>query len=216
MEETLNNITDGCVFYFVESTDDTTVNWTHRPEECERAEWRSWRDLDERFRRLIKFEESSHSRFRCGFSQRLCSTGVDEGRACQWPNVAALLRGIPSTKRDSAIVKEVGFEGETTDAKGYASWLGTRYRKRVSGEQMSDASAPIVNFIVERAKERAEANATNTDDFRIDDVGAEDIEAAITANEAEVVQTIDRRVVAGATFYEAQEGDDGSVHAYRE
>lgn len=81
---------------------------------------------------------------------------------------------------------------------------------------MSDASAAIVKFFVERAKERAEANAEDTDGFRIDDVGAEDIEAAITANEAEVVQTIDRRFVAGATFYEAGEVDDGSVHAYRE
>jgi len=122
VEETLDEVTDGCVFCFVESTGDITANWTHRPEECERADYRRRRDLDERFRRLIRFEESSHSCFKCGFSQKLCATGVDEGRACQWPNIAAaLLRGIPSTEKGGAIVEEIGFEGETADAKGYAS-----------------------------------------------------------------------------------------------
>jgi hypothetical protein len=58
VEETLDEVADDCVFCFVEATDDTSVSWTHRPEECERADWRTWRDLDERFRRLIKFEES--------------------------------------------------------------------------------------------------------------------------------------------------------------
>jgi superfamily II DNA helicase RecQ len=218
VEETLDEVSDSCVFCFVESTDDVTANWTHRPEECERADYRRWRDLDERFRRLIRFEESSHSCFKCGFSQKLCSTGVDEGSACQWPNVAAaLLRGIPSTRRGSAIVEEVGFEGETADTKGYASWLGTRHGQRIWSELMSNASALIVKFIVERAKIRAEADATDVDDFRIDnDAGSEDVDAADIANEAEAAQTIDRGVVARAANYDIQSVDSRSTYAHRE
>ena len=51
---------------------------------------------------------------------------------------------------------------------------------------MSNASALIVKFIVERAKLRAEADTTDADEFRIDNVGSEDIEAAEMTNEADV------------------------------
>jgi superfamily II DNA helicase RecQ len=220
VEETLDEVADGCVFCFVESTDDRRVDWTHKPEECERAEWRRWRDLDDRFRRLIRFEESSHNCFKCGLSQKLCSTGVDESRACQWPNMAAaLLRGIPSTRQGGAIVKDVGFEGETADAKGYASWLGTRHRQRVWGELMSNASALIVKFVVERAKKQAETDAADANDSRIDHFGSEDNEdneAAEIPNEAEAAQTIDREAVAGAAFHDMESGNDGRAQAYRE
>jgi len=87
---------------------------------------------------------------------------------------------------------------------------------------MSNASALIVKFIVERAKLRAEADTTDADEFRIDNVGSEDIEAAEMTNEADVAQTIDRGVAAlaalstGAAFYDAQGGNDRSSHARRE
>jgi hypothetical protein len=165
VEETLDEVADSCVFCFVESTDKTDVSWTHGPEECESADWGKWKDLDERFRRLIKFEESSHSCFKCGFSQKLCNTGIDENGACQWPNVAAaILRGIPSTKHGGGIVKNVGFEGETADAKEYAKWLGSRHRQRVWGELMSNASALIIEFIVRKAEIQAEAGNKTSED----------------------------------------------------
>lgn len=193
VEETLDEVTDGCVFCFVESTDDTGASWTHNPEECERAEWRTWRDLDERFRRLIKFEESSHSCFKCGFSQKLCETGVAEARACQWPNVAAgILRGIPSTKQGVALVKNVGFEGDTADAKEYAKWLGSRHRQRVWGELMSNASALVVGFIVERTKRQAVTDASHEDDSANDVVALERNEALDTSDEAQPEQMTDR------------------------
>jgi superfamily II DNA helicase RecQ len=165
VEETLNEVADSCVFCFVESTDKAGVSWTHGPEECESADWGKWKDLDERFRRLIKFEESSHSCFKCGFSQKLCNTGIDGNGACQWPNVAAaILRGIPSTKHGGGIVKNVGFEGETADAKEYAKWLGSRHRQRVWGELMSNASALIIEFIVRKAEIQAEAGNKTSED----------------------------------------------------
>jgi superfamily II DNA helicase RecQ len=199
VEETLDEVTDSCVFCFVESTDDAGASWTHNPEECERAEWRRWRDLDERFRRLIKFEESSHSCFKCGFSQRLCNTGVGEDRACQWPNVAAaILRGIPSTKQGVAVIKNAGFEGETADAEEYAKWLGSRHRQRVWGELMSNASALVIEFIVERAKRQAGTDATDEDDSANDVIASESNDARDTSNKAQLEQTIDQEVTVGA------------------
>lgn len=173
VEETLDEVTDGCVFCFVESADDPGVDWTHRPEACERAECSKWQDLDERFRRLIEFEESTHSCFKCGFSQKLCGTGAGEQGRCQWPKVAAsILRGVPSTGQGIAIVKSVGFDGDTADAKEYATWLGSRHRKRVWGELMSNASALVIEFIVRYAKsrleERVDASKDACDDFPVD------------------------------------------------
>lgn len=173
VEETLDEVTDGCVFCFVESADDPVVDWTHRPEACERAECSKWQDLDERFRRLIKFEESTHSCFKCGVSQKLCGTGAGEQGRCQWPKVAAsILRGVPSTGQGIAIVKSVGFDGDTADAKEYATWLGSRHRRRVWGGLMSNASALIIEFIVRYAKrrveERVDASKDACDDTRED------------------------------------------------
>jgi superfamily II DNA helicase RecQ len=70
VEETLDEAADCCVFSFVESTGKAGVSRTHDAERCESAEWGKWKNLDERVRRLIKFEESSHSCFKCGFSQK--------------------------------------------------------------------------------------------------------------------------------------------------
>ena len=199
VEETLDEVADNCVFCFVEATDDTSVSWTHRPEECERADWRTWRDLDERFRRLIKFEESSHSCFKCGFSQKLCKTGVKEGEACQWPDVAAaMLRGIPSTKQGATIVKTVGFEGETVDAKEYAKWLGLRHKQRVWGELMSNASALIIEFIIESARRQTGIEAADEEESRDDMVASENNEAFGTSGEAQLEKAIDQDVAVEA------------------
>jgi superfamily II DNA helicase RecQ len=220
VEETLDEVTDNCVFCFVESTDDVGVSWTHTPEECERAEWRTWRDLDERFRRLIKFEESSHSCFKCGFSQKLCNTGVGEDRACQWPNVAAaILRGIPSTKQGAAIVKNVGFEGETTNAKEYAKWLSWRHRQRVWGELMSNASALVIEFIVERAKRRAGTDAADEDGSADDVVASENNDARDTSDTAQPEQTINHEVEMEAERRSVRSSDGrqgGEAQTYRE
>lgn len=62
VEETLDEVTDGCVFCFIQSTGESGVSWAHRLEDCEEAEYGKWHDLDEKFRRLIRFEEGTHSR----------------------------------------------------------------------------------------------------------------------------------------------------------
>lgn len=78
---------------------------------------------------------------------------------------------------------------------------------------MSNASALIVKFIVERARRRDEADA---DDLEIDSVGSEDVETAEIPNEAEAAQTVDRGVGVGAAIYDSRDGRDGSAHAHRE
>jgi len=84
---------------------------------------------------------------------------------------------------------------------------------------MSNASVLIIKFIVERSKIRAEADnaieadAVEADDYRVDNVSLEDVETTRTLNKAEVVRTIDRGVVVGATFYDTQSSND---RAYRE
>jgi hypothetical protein len=217
IEETLDEVADGCVFCFVESTDEAGVSWTHNPERCKRAEWGKWKDLDERFRRLIKFEESSHSCFKCGFSQKLCNTGADKDRACQWPNVAAaILRGIPSTKRGVAIVSKVGFEGETAEAKEYAKWLGSRHRQRVWGELMSNASALIIEFIVERARTQAGSEAIDEDESTNDVVAFESNEALDASDEVRLEQTIDQEAAVEAGRRSVQSSDGRGAQAYQE
>jgi hypothetical protein len=149
VEETLDEVAGGCVFCYVDSTEEAGIDWSHSPEDCEKAEGGKRKGLDERFRRMIRFEEGTHSCFKCGFSQKLCSTGAGEGGKCQWPNTAAaILRGIPSTRQGVTIVENAGFDGETSNAKEYAKWLGSRHRQRVWGELMSNATAVIIDFVV--------------------------------------------------------------------
>jgi hypothetical protein len=55
----------------------------HSPEDCEKAEGGKRKGLNERFCRMIRFEEGTHSCFKYGFSQKLCSTGAGEGEKYQ-------------------------------------------------------------------------------------------------------------------------------------
>lgn len=80
---------------------------------------------------------------------------------------------------------------------------------------MSNASALIVKFIMERAKVRAEADAVEADDFRIDNISLEDVETAEIPDKAKAARTIDRGVVVGAVFYDARSSSNNrSTHAY--
>lgn len=113
VEETLDELRDGCVACFVTSTDDSGVDWCHSPAECSMVEWETQKELDERFRRLIRFDERSHTCFKCGLSQNLCDTRVEGSKACQWPDVAAsLLRSILSTNHGRMVAKNIGLEEE--------------------------------------------------------------------------------------------------------
>jgi superfamily II DNA or RNA helicase len=152
VEETLDELRDGCVRCFVSSMDDSSVDWCHSPAECSRAGWKVQKDLDLRFRRLIKFDERSHTCFKCGLSQKLCNTGVDESKACQWPDITApLLRGMLSTNYGRTVAKNTGLEEEKVQGGEVAAWLGAKHRGRVWGEMMSNASALTINLIVQKA-----------------------------------------------------------------
>ena len=169
VEETLDEISDGCVACFVESADEQNIDWQHERERCPRREQEQeqererererdvkdemWagenRECVEKFRESIRFEASSHSCFKCGLSQKLCSTGQDGKRACQWPNVmVAMVRGTMLVKSGSAILNKVGYRGVRGDWDDYARWLGSRHERRVWGELMSNATALMIEFIV--------------------------------------------------------------------
>lgn len=79
---------------------------------------------------------------------------------------AAILRGVPSAGHGVAIVKSVGFEGETTDAEEYAKWLGSRHSRRVWGKLMSNANALIIELIVQRGEKQVEAGDDTPNDDR--------------------------------------------------
>jgi superfamily II DNA helicase RecQ len=82
VEETLDEVAGGCVFCFVDSTEEACIDWSHSPEDCEKAEGGKRKGLDDRFRGMIRFEEGTHSCFKCGFSQKLCGTGAGEQGKC--------------------------------------------------------------------------------------------------------------------------------------
>jgi hypothetical protein len=221
VEETLDEVAGGCIFCFVDSTEEASIDWSYSPEDCEKAEGGKRRSLDERFRRMIRFEEGTHSCFKCGFSQKLCGMGVGKGGKCQWPNTAAaILRGIPSTRQGVAIVKNAGFDGETGNAKEYAKWLGSRHRRRVWGELMSNATTVIIDFIVWRVRARKEAGAEDvqlervvdlTADIETDDTG---VNASSIAEEEEAPVRNEKRRRLGKRMVESitVEGSRGRGH----
>lgn len=108
----------------------------------------------DRFRRFIWYDSGSHSCFKCGVSQRLCSTGRDAGLPCQWPNVLVpLVRAAMGTEAGSAIVREAGFDGQVSatgepDWPEYGRWLGRTHARRVWGELMSNAMVVLIRVIL--------------------------------------------------------------------
>jgi hypothetical protein len=68
VEETLDEVAGSYVFCFVDSTEEAGIDWLHSPEDCKKAVGGKRRSLDKRFCRMIRFEEGTHSCFKCGFS----------------------------------------------------------------------------------------------------------------------------------------------------
>jgi hypothetical protein len=129
---------------------------------------------------------------------------------------AAILRGIPSTKQGATIVKTVGFEGETANAKEYAKWLGSRHRQRVWGELMSNASALIIEFIIESARRQTGIEAADEEESRDDMVASENNEAFGSSGEAQLEQAIDQDVAVEARCVSIQSSDGRGAQAYQE
>lgn len=219
VEETLDEVAGGCVWCFA---DGAGADWTtHQPEECEWSEGGRRGGLDERFRELIAFEEGAHSCFKCGFSQKLCGTGEGEHGRCQWPNVAAaLLRSIPPTRQGAVMVRKVGFEGETGNAKEYGKWLGWKHKRRVWGELMSNATALIIEFIVERArresvseKEKEEKEREPANEITVT-IGHD--ESRDGRNEARPERAINRGESTKSRHRSAQESNSRGIEAHGE
>jgi hypothetical protein len=153
---------------------------------------------------------------KCGFGQKLCHSGVDKDQACRWPNVAATILGaIPSTKQGRTIVENMNFKGETTDAQEYAKWLGSKHEQRVWGEPMSNASALIIRFCVERANKKAGTDAVGEEGSAIDVVALAGHSALDTSEVDQLAQTSDQGVVARVEHYNLQDGNDADTRAYR-
>jgi hypothetical protein len=54
----------------------------HSPKDCKKAEGGKRKGLNERFYRMIRFEEGTYSCFKRSFSQKLYSIGAGEGGKC--------------------------------------------------------------------------------------------------------------------------------------
>lgn len=155
VEETLEELADGCAACWVMSGD-----WRHAALVCEERKRLDVGLSDEecdRFRKRIRYEGSSHSCHRCGISQKLCATGQDSQAKCQWPNVLVpIMCGMIKTAAGVAVLQRVGFDrGEQEreqEREEYARWLGRRHPRRIWGEVVSNATASLIAFIVDRGQ----------------------------------------------------------------
>jgi hypothetical protein len=105
------------------------------------------------FRRGIKYAIDSHSCFKCGFSQKLCVTGKEEGIGkanCQWANVLipVVLGAMVGGEEGFEVIQRAGFRGKSDDWEGYRSWLGLRHERLIWGQVMSNAMAVVIDVII--------------------------------------------------------------------
>ena len=84
VRKTLDELKDGCVACWTVEEDNDM--YLHSGLECTKYRELTQQACDE-FRRQIVYERSSHSCTKCGISQKLCATGIEDGMRCQWPNV---------------------------------------------------------------------------------------------------------------------------------
>lgn len=116
----------------------------------------------------IRFDQDTHSCFRCGLSQKFCNTGQSTGAECQWPNIAGpMLRTIRRTRKGAEILERWEFfDEEAADGQDreYVTWLGHRHPRRVLGEVVSNGFALLVEFISQQHREMARADTSETEE----------------------------------------------------
>ena len=169
VEETLNKLRDRCASCFVTSINDSSVDQYHSLAECSRVGLKIQRELDQKFQKLIRFEEHSHTYFKYSFSQKLYNIGVDRSNACQQPNIVALLlRTIILTSHSRMVAKHTGLNKEKVQLGEVVGWLGAKYRVQVWGKLMSNASALTINFIMQKAKLEAHTRIESLDRVLVD------------------------------------------------
>ena len=156
VEEVLNGVVEGCTSCWLadlferDERGGDGVDWQHRGWECRRAELE--KGQVEEFRDKMRFEDGTHSCRKCGFSQKLCKTGVDNVQRCQWPHVVAAV-AMAACKNDigRGIIRRAGFKGELEvdgDLDSYTKWLGWRHKARIWEETMSNTMAVVLEFIL--------------------------------------------------------------------
>lgn len=160
VEKTLDDLTDGCASCWMLAVTQNRGHegnndlWTHSAQDCTIRRLNDSglglsEDECDKFRQAVRYEKSSHSCHKCGISQRLCNTGQDGQRACQWPNVAIpLLRGVMGLQNGMIVLQHLGFTGTQGDWVAYTKWLGLRHRRRIWDEVVSNAMATLIELIV--------------------------------------------------------------------
>ncbi|KAH0352647.1 hypothetical protein KCU83_g3356, partial [Aureobasidium melanogenum] len=181
VEKTLDDLADGCASCWMlaltqgRGYEDNNDLWTHSAQDCTiRQHDESGLGLSEdecnRFRQAIRYEKSTHSCHKCGISQKLCNTGQDEERPCQWPNVAIpLLRGVMRMQNGKMVLQRAGYTGTEEDWPAYTAWLGQRHHRRIWDEVVSNAMATLIELVVSsiargQAISRQEEPITDSED----------------------------------------------------
>ena len=141
----LDEMKEGCAACWI--VDGEEDGHMHSGLECRKYKELSQQECDES-RKEIVYEKGSHSCTKCGISQKLCMTGVEEGMKCQWPHVMiAVLRAGMGNEEVFKVVRQVGFEGEFRDWGRYSKWLGRRHGSRIWGEWMSNGTVVMMKII---------------------------------------------------------------------
>ena len=169
--EILDEVADGCTTCWLEDLEGRDSGrvvgreWRHKGEACREAEKRE-REVGE-FRRGLRFERATHSCFKCGFSQKICRTGVDSSEKCQWGGIMSrVVIAATRSPMGRGIIRRAGWKGELGGREtgegeekgeeeggwgkldGYREWLGWRHGNRIWGELMSNAMAVVLEFVL--------------------------------------------------------------------
>jgi superfamily II DNA or RNA helicase len=193
-EEEMDELRDtqGCLDCFVYGTVDAARrDWGHEAGECvhgKDGEGVAFSEEDvEGFRSKMRFDKRTHSCFKCGISQKVCKTGENSSRKCQWPRImAGILRRVGCIEGGRSVIQRCGFEGEWGDWDGYAGWLGQAHGRRVWGEVVSRGMVVLKEFLSWRRRIVEQKEGVDLgSDLRWEDQSSEETEVGLGFAEGE-------------------------------
>ncbi|KAG5954584.1 hypothetical protein E4U58_007559, partial [Claviceps cyperi] len=113
-------------------------------------------DACDRFRATIRYLDGGKTCHACGISQKMCRTGEDGQRRCQWPRIApAIVRLATANNVGRDIIREAGYMGDMDDWTAYALWLGQPHRLRLWDELVSNSMIVIKGFLIHCTREKS-------------------------------------------------------------